>query len=190
MRMRKLLGWSCVVLWASIGLCAAGSKKGSTKEKAAVPATSKGSKTSGKTAKSTSKKSAGKRSAAKTETAPEASKTGTASKTGGTKKKTASKGGKKAAAAPKTTWRNRQLAPSSDRYKEIQDALVVKGFLTAEAATGQWGPNSADALKKFQAAQNIQSNGKINSLSLIALGLGPKRETPAAKPAGALPSQQ
>jgi len=39
-----------------------------------------------------------------------------------------------------------------------------------------------EALKRFQASQNIDANGKINSLSLIALGLGPKREA-AAKPA-------
>ena len=47
-----------------------------------------------------------------------------------------------------------------------------------------------DALKRFQSSQNIDATGKINSLSLIALGLGPKRET-AAKPAAApaLPDQ-
>ena len=199
--MRKLLGWLCVVLWASIGLYAAGessSKKSPAKKKAAVSAKSKGSKTGGKTAaksapagKPASKKSAGKSSAARSKTSPTASKAGTASKTG--TKKTASKGGKNTAAAPKTTWRNRQLSPSSERYREIQDALVTKGFLTAEDATGQWGPSSADGLKKFQEAQNIQSNGKINSLSLIALGLGPKRETPAAtrpaEPAVAKPTE-
>src|SRR3974390_582176 len=27
---------------------------------------------------------------------------------------------------PSTTWRNRQLAPTPDRYKEIQQALVTK----------------------------------------------------------------
>jgi hypothetical protein len=37
-------------------------------------------------------------------------------------------------------------------------------------------------LKKFQAEQNLETSGKINSLSLIALGLGPKRETAAADP--------
>ena len=31
-------------------------------------------------------------------------------------------------------------------------------------------------------AQNLDSTGKINSLSLIALGLGPKHETAAPKP--------
>jgi Putative peptidoglycan binding domain len=75
-----------------------------------------------------------------------------------------------------TTWRNRQLTPTPERYKEIQDALVAKGYLGADDANGKWGSSSTEALKRFQAEQNIEANGKINSLSLIALGLGPKRE--------------
>ena len=87
--------------------------------------------------------------------------------------------GKKAAAKrPATTWRNRQMAPSPERYHEIQDALVARGFLTSEQAAGGWNDASVDALKRFQAQQNLESSGKINSLSLIALGLGPKREAP------------
>lgn len=79
------------------------------------------------------------------------------------------------------TWRNRQMAPTADRYKEIQAALVSKGYLQAEQATGVWDQNSIEALRKFQADQNLESSGKINSLSIIALGLGPKRDTAAAK---------
>jgi hypothetical protein len=33
-----------------------------------------------------------------------------------------------------------------------------------------------DALKRFQRDQNIGDDGKLGSLSLIALGLGPKRD--------------
>ena len=96
------------------------------------------------------------------------------------------KAGKKGS-VKRTTWRNRQLAPTPERYKEIQAALSAKGYLNAEQANGQWTDTSAAALKKFQADQNIEANGKINSLSLIALGLGPKRElatggSPAAPP--------
>jgi len=83
---------------------------------------------------------------------------------------------KKTPAKPAVTWRNRQLQPTQDRYKEIQQALVAKGYLRPEQATGTWDPNSSDALKQFQATQNIDASGKINSLSLIALGLGPKHE--------------
>jgi hypothetical protein len=93
----------------------------------------------------------------------------------------AARRGKKAPARPSTTWRNRQTSPTSDRYREIQAALVDKGYLPTEEATGAWNPASADALKKFQAEQNLDSTGKINSLSLIALGLGPRHDAPPAR---------
>jgi peptidoglycan hydrolase-like protein with peptidoglycan-binding domain len=82
--------------------------------------------------------------------------------------------------------RSYQQAPTPDRYREIQQALATKGYFHGEA-NGQWGPDSADALKRFQAEQNLMPDGKINSLSLIALGLGPKRLT--AKSDVAPPSQ-
>jgi hypothetical protein len=69
-----------------------------------------------------------------------------------------------------------QQAPTADRYKEIQQALATKGYLHGEP-NGQWDADSADALKRFQADQSLMPDGKINSLSLIALGLGPKRLT-------------
>jgi hypothetical protein len=89
----------------------------------------------------------------------------------------------KKVAVKRTTWRNRQAAPSSDRYLEIQNALVAKGYLPAGAATGAWDQASADALKKFQAEQSLDSNGKINSPSLIALGLGPRHDSSSTKTA-------
>ena len=90
------------------------------------------------------------------------------------------KKGSASRSAPKSTWRNRQAAPSPERYKEIQQALASKGYLSPEDANGVWNAGSADALKRFQADQNIEASGKINSLSLIALGLGPKHDSPAA----------
>lgn len=68
--------------------------------------------------------------------------------------------------------------PSPERYKEIQQALTDKGYFKAEP-DGNWGPASVDALKRFQHDQNLVEDGKIGSLSLIALGLGPKREAAA-----------
>jgi hypothetical protein len=100
----------------------------------------------------------------------------------GARTTTARKGGKK---SPATSWRNRQTAPTAERYREIQQALVAKGYLKPEEASGTWNQTSVDALKRFQSEQNIESTGKINSLSLIALGLGPKHETAAAKPPAA-----
>lgn len=95
-----------------------------------------------------------------------------------------SRSGKKS--TRRTTWRNRQLAPTPERYKQIQEALAAKGYLPPDQANGQWNDTSAAALKKFQTDQNIDPSGKIDSLSLIALGLGPKHDTvPAQKPADA-----
>jgi len=89
---------------------------------------------------------------------------------------------KKTPARPAVTWRNRQLQPTQERYKEIQQALLTKGYLQPEQANGVWDQNSSDALKQFQTAQNITASGKINSLSLIALGLGPKHEDALPRP--------
>jgi len=69
------------------------------------------------------------------------------------------------------------MSPSADRYREIQDALVARGYLTADDANGTWGQSSTDALKRFQAEQTLETTGKIDSLSLIALGLGPRHDS-------------
>jgi len=55
--------------------------------------------------------------------------------------------------------------------------LASKGYFQGEA-DGQWGSSSVDALKRFQHDQNLTEDGKIGSVSLIALGLGPKRNNP------------
>ncbi len=89
------------------------------------------------------------------------------------------------------TWRTRQTTPTTDRYREIQAALATKGYLQSEEANGQWNDASADALRRFQTDQNIPISGKINSLSLIALGLGPKRDSAdAAKTEIVLPKPE
>jgi hypothetical protein len=106
----------------------------------------------------------------------------------GTATKSASSRGKKIPARRGVTWRNRQLSPTPDRYRQIQGALAAKGFLKPEDATGTWNQTSSDALKQYQAEQNLESTGKINSLSLIALGLGPHRDP--APPAVSKPPLQ
>ena len=75
-----------------------------------------------------------------------------------------------------------QQQPTPDRYREIQQALADKGYFHG-TPDGDWGAESVDALKRFQADQNLDADGKIGALSLIALGLGPKRESVAARPA-------
>jgi peptidoglycan hydrolase-like protein with peptidoglycan-binding domain len=105
----------------------------------------------------------------------------TTAKTSGYHSKTAAKH-TKAKSATAASWRSRQLAPTADRYKEIQSALANKGYLN-QPANGIWDPQSAEALRRFQQDQNLEPSGKLNSLSLIALGLGAKRTTMAAAPA-------
>lgn len=63
--------------------------------------------------------------------------------------------------------------PSSDRIRLIQQALAERGYLRSEP-TGVWSPASIEALKRFEADQNVKVDGKIDSKILIALGLGPR----------------
>jgi peptidoglycan hydrolase-like protein with peptidoglycan-binding domain len=73
------------------------------------------------------------------------------------------------------SWRYGQMEPTPERYKEIQQALIDKGYL-AGPADGKWGAECSTGLKKFQQDQHLDPTGKLDALSLIALGLGPKRE--------------
>ncbi len=83
--------------------------------------------------------------------------------------------GRRRYARRRQSWRTGQMKPRPERYKEIQQALIDKGYLQAPA-TGTWGPESTDALTRFQRDQKLEPSGKLDSLSLIALGLGPKRD--------------
>jgi len=92
------------------------------------------------------------------------------SKTRNSRASSARRGPYRATAAK---WHPAQTAPTPDRYKEIQEALAKKGYLQGEP-TGVWNQDSTDALRRFQQDQNLQASGKLDSLSIIALGLGPK----------------
>ena len=112
----------------------------------------------------------------KTGTKKTAAKT-SSSKTSKTSKSAKTAGGKKSTSAKTATARYRrstQKEPAPERYKEIQQSLADKGYF-AGPVNGTWGADSVDALKRFQRDQNIGDDGKLGSLSLIALGLGPKR---------------
>jgi hypothetical protein len=80
---------------------------------------------------------------------------------------------------PRQTWRTGQMQPAPERYIEIQQALIDRGY-GAGAADGKWSLTWTEGLKRFQRDQNLEPSGKITSLSLLALGLGPKRETASA----------
>jgi peptidoglycan hydrolase-like protein with peptidoglycan-binding domain len=97
---------------------------------------------------------------------------------------------KTTAAKSKTTTRKRaparpltQQQPTPERNMEIQQALIDKGYLQ-NPPSGTWDTPSSEALKRFQTDQQLQATGKLDSLSLIRLGLGPKRQAliPASLP--------
>ena len=115
---------------------------------------------------SPAKKSAGKKAKAPTKKLASKTKKPAARSSSSTKKS-----GKK---SPVKSWRTGQQQPAPERYREIQQALIGRGYLPGPA-TGEWGPESMEALKKFQLEQNLKGDGKLDSLSLIALGLGPRR---------------
>lgn len=75
-----------------------------------------------------------------------------------------------------------QQAPSTERMTEIQMALAQRGYLHS-SPTGRWDQETSEALKRFQENEKIQATGKLNSLSIIALGLGPKRDANSPIPA-------
>ena len=103
--------------------------------------------------------------------------------------KTPAKGTTSAARRPSSKYSTRKVAaapprprgqvvPTPERYKEIQQALFERGFMSSPP-TGTWGPDSAVALRNFQQDQKIQITGKLDSMTIIALGLGPKRNATA-----------
>jgi murein L,D-transpeptidase YcbB/YkuD len=126
------------------------------------------------------KKSAARRrkpAAVKPAAATSAAKT-PANKTVAHRRSASSSKSKKTVAA---THRSSQQQPTQERYKEIQEALAEHGYFNG-SVDGAWGADSVDALKRFQRDQNLTDDGKLGSLSIIALGLGPRRvDTPAEK---------
>jgi len=117
-------------------------------------------------------KSAGKKSSGTRRNAAASKPTSRSTKKPAARSSASSKKGGKKKSVP--IWRTGQQQPAPERYRGIQQALIGRGYLEGPA-TGEWGPQSVEALKKFQLDQNLKGDGKLDSLSLIALGLGPKR---------------
>ncbi len=99
-------------------------------------------------------------------------RTSTAVRKTGTRRRTTASARSRRKRAPR---RNVQLQPTPERYQQIQEALAAKGY-SGGTPDGTWGPDWMDALKRFQKDQKLEPSGKLNSLSLIALGLGPDRD--------------
>ena len=64
-----------------------------------------------------------------------------------------------------------QMAPTPDRISEIQSALARGGYYREEQ-NGKWDIDTVDALQKFQSANGLDANGKLDALTLQKLGLG------------------
>jgi hypothetical protein len=147
-------------------------------------------KTTGTSAKTTSAPATAKKTTATSQVSKQKSKaTATAAHSTSAAPTVAVASGSKKAAAKKTKpgtqaasyRRSAQQQPTRERYTEIQQAMLDKGYF-AGPVDGEWGPSSVDALKRFQHDQSLTEDGKIGSVSLIALGLGPKRETAPPPP--------
>jgi peptidoglycan hydrolase-like protein with peptidoglycan-binding domain len=138
--------------------------------------------TSGVKPKSTaSKKSAARRRKPAAAASAKPAATTSATKTVAHRRSSTSKSAKSKKPVAAATHRSTQQQPTPERYKEIQQALAEHGYFNG-SVDGAWGADSVDALKRFQRDQNLTDDGKIGSLSLIALGLGPKRvDAPAEK---------
>jgi hypothetical protein len=64
-----------------------------------------------------------------------------------------------------------QAAPTPERISEIQDALAKRGMYSG-SSSGKLDDSTADALKKFQASNHLNPNGKLDAPTLQKLGLG------------------
>lgn len=71
-----------------------------------------------------------------------------------------------------------QKAIQGDRAKEIQTALIRKGYLDGEPS-GAWDQKTKDAMARYQSDHGWQTKTLPDSRALIELGLGPSHERTA-----------
>ena len=64
-----------------------------------------------------------------------------------------------------------QKAPTADRITEIQTALSRDGYYQGEP-NGKWDSSTVAAVQKFQSANGMDANGKLDAPTLQKLGLG------------------
>jgi peptidoglycan hydrolase-like protein with peptidoglycan-binding domain len=81
--------------------------------------------------------------------------------------------GKHSKKIAKKSWKTKgQHAISTDRTRQIQEALIREHYLDGQA-NGEWDTRTQAAMRKFQADQGWQSKVLPDSRALIKLGLGP-----------------
>jgi hypothetical protein len=64
-----------------------------------------------------------------------------------------------------------QKAPTADRISEIQSALAREGYYKGDPS-GKWDANTIAAVQKFQSANGIEADCKLDAPTLQKLGLG------------------
>ncbi len=62
-------------------------------------------------------------------------------------------------------------SPSPERISQIQSALSRGGYYHGDV-NGKWDGNTADAVRNFQSANNMDATGKLDAPTLQKLGLG------------------
>ena len=112
-------------------------------------------------------------------------KTSQSSKSSSKSHSTKSRHGKKTA---KKSWKSKgQQAMSTDRTRQIQEALIREHYLDGEP-NGVWDSRTQEACRRYQTANGWQSKVLPDSRAIIKLGLGPDRsavlnpETAAVSP--------
>lgn len=98
-------------------------------------------------------------------TAPRATAASQASSSSSSSKSAAHKKKHRSRQQPK------QKAPTADRITEIQSALSREGYYQGEP-NGKWDGKTVAAVEKFQSANGIQADGKLDAPTLQRLGLG------------------
>lgn len=91
--------------------------------------------------------------------------------TGTASKPTSGTSSAKKRPASKSVRPRMQMAPTADRIRDIQSALVKSGTFQGEP-TGKWDAASVEAMKRFQQLNGLTPTGKLTALSLQKLGLG------------------
>lgn len=98
---------------------------------------------------------------------PGSSSSSSSSAASSTSKSTTKKKSKKRRSKREVT----QKAPTPERISEIQSALARDGYYEGEP-NGKWDAKTIGAMQKFQSANGIEPNGKLDAISLQKLGLG------------------
>jgi peptidoglycan hydrolase-like protein with peptidoglycan-binding domain len=75
------------------------------------------------------------------------------------------------AAVPSSRREVVPLQMDAGRIKDLQTMLDQHGFSAGEI-DGLWGPNTAAALRRFQAAKGLQASGRFDQATLAALSAG------------------